>query len=92
MADTNWIEIFRGYGNDELLAALTKLKQGVSPFAAQSVGQKSYTKGGDLGPMLSAATRVAGERGLITITAPKTKRYFVMDHSGGAAGLDYSRP
>jgi hypothetical protein len=82
MADTSWLEIFRGYSNEELLAKLAELKQCVSAFSSQNAGTKGFTT--DLNALkeqLSSATRVASERGLITVTRPKETRVFVTDFS-----------
>ena len=82
MASPEWLEIFRGYDNDELRAAHALLKKGVSPFAQQGNGAKSYAKDQSLSSMLSASTRVMAERGLITATTePKGGVVAVTDFS-----------
>jgi len=84
MASPEWLEIFRGYDSESLLAELAKLRKNVSVFSSQAVGQKNYTK--DLQALkdqLSSATRVAEERGLIVVTRPKQGDAFgVTDFSG----------
>ena len=83
MASPEWLEIFRGYTDEELRAELAKLKKNVSVFSSQAVGQKNYTK--DLNALqaqLSSATRVCEERGLITTTKPRQSPFGVTDFSG----------
>ncbi|MEA3210966.1 MAG: hypothetical protein QOE70_4023 [Chthoniobacter sp.] len=82
MADTEWLETFRGYTDPALLVELDRLRASVSVFTQQAVGQKSYTK--DLQALkdqLSSATRVAGERGLIVVTVPRGAKFHVTDFS-----------
>ncbi|MEA3209044.1 MAG: hypothetical protein QOE70_2101 [Chthoniobacter sp.] len=84
MASPEWLEIFRGYDNPALLAELSKLRNNVSVFSSQAVGQKNYTK--DLQALkdqLSSATRVCEERGLITTTKPRNQPFFGVTNFSG---------
>lgn len=82
MADTSWLEIFRGYEDAALLTTLADLRKQVSAFSSQTAGTKSFTTDlNSLKDQLSSATRVAEERGLIVVTRPTEIRRFVTDFS-----------
>lgn len=63
MANPEWLEIFRSFTPDELTAHVTALKEEISVYATQAIGQKSYTKDlGELRGQLASAIRVQTER------------------------------
>ncbi len=65
MASPEWVEIFESYSPEELAAQITKLKDQVSVYSQQAIGNKSYTKDlAELRGQLAAAGRVQKARTL----------------------------
>jgi hypothetical protein len=65
MSFVAWIEIYRTYSTEDLVAEIADLrKQSKSNYTGQSAGNKSYTKDPNLvADKLRAAARVMAERG-----------------------------
>ena len=62
MADQAWLEIYREYDLAKLAAEIARLEQFSDPLAAQTAGDKSYTKESNFAGRLAAAYRAQRER------------------------------
>jgi hypothetical protein len=81
MSDTgdSWLQIYRGYTDEELASEITWLKvQARNPFSVQSEGARSVTRStSEMRDRLAAATQVTNERG----GADRGLRHMVPDFS-----------